>query len=77
MDQFMVDVTDIPGVTLGDRVVLMGTDGAETISAEALAAAADSFNYEQVCDVSRRVSRVYLRRGKEAFRRNYLMNNEV
>ena len=77
MDQFMVDVTDIPGVTPGDRVVLMGTDGDETISAEALAAAANSFNYEQVCDVSRRVSRVYLRRGKEAFRRNYLYNNEV
>ena len=77
MDQFMVDVTDIPGVTPGDRVVLMGTDGEETISAEALSAAADSFNYEQVCNVSRRVSRVYLRRGKEAFRRNYLYNNEV
>ena len=77
MDQFMVDVTDIPGVTAGDRVVLMGTDGDETISAEKLGAAANSFNYEQVCDVSRRVSRVYLRRGKEAFRRNYLYNNEV
>ena len=77
MDQFMVDVTDIPGVMPGDRVVLMGTDGNETISAEALGAAANSFNYEQVCDVSRRVSRVYLRHGKEAFRRNYLYNDEV
>ena len=74
MDQFMVDVTDIPGVTPGDRVVLMGTDGDETISAEALGAAANGFNYEQVCDVSRRVSRVYLRDGKEVFRRNYLLN---
>ena len=77
MDQFMVDVTDIPGVVPGDRVVLMGTDGDETISAEALGAAANSFNYEQVCDVSRRVSRVYLRHGKEIFRRNYLYNDEV
>ena len=76
MDQFMVDVTDIPGVEPGDRVVLMGTDGSQTISAEELGAAANSFNYEQVCDVSRRVSRVYLRGGKEAFRRNYLYNNE-
>ena len=74
MDQFMVDVTDIPGVLPGDRVVLMGTDGSETISAEALGAAANSFNYEQVCDVSRRVSRVYLRNGKEVFRKNYLYN---
>ena len=74
MDQFMVDVTDIPGVLPGDRVVLMGTDGSETISAETLGAAANSFNYEQVCDVSRRVSRVYLRNGKEVFRKNYLYN---
>ena len=77
MDQFMVDVTDIPGVKPGDPVVLMGTDGKEHISAEALAAAAGSFNYEQVCDVARRVSRVYLRGGKEVFRKNYLYNNEV
>lgn len=77
MDQFMVDVTDIPGVTPGDPVVLMGTDGQETISAEAIGAAANSFNYEQVCDVSRRVARVYLRQGKEVFCRNYLLSNEV
>ena len=77
MDQFMVDVTHIPGVEPGDRVVLMGTDGKETISAELLGEAAGSFNYEQVCDVSRRVSRVYLRRGEEVFRRNYLYNDEV
>ena len=74
MDQFMVDVTNIPGVTPGDRVVLMGTDGGETISAEELGAAANSFNYEQVCDVSRRVTRVYLQNGKEIFRKNYLLN---
>jgi len=77
MDQLMVDVTGIPGVKPGDRVVLMGTDGDQVITAEALAAAANSFNYEQVCDVSRRVSRVYLRQGKEAFRRNYLYEQEV
>ena len=77
MDQFMVDVTDIPGVVPGDQVVLMGTDGSETISAEALGEAANSFNYEQVCDVSRRVTRVYLRQGKEILRRNYLSNEEV
>jgi alanine racemase len=74
MDQFMVDVTDIPGVTPGDRVVLMGTDGENTISAETIGAAANSFNYEQVCDVSRRVTRVYIRGGKEVFRKNYLID---
>jgi len=73
MDQFMVDVTHIPQVQPGDPVVLMGTDGDLTITAEEIAAAAQSFNYEQVCDLSRRVSRVYMREGKEVFRNNYLL----
>ena len=68
MDQMMVDVTDIPGVQEGDDVVLMG-DG---ISAEELAQAGDSFNYELVCSVSRRVPRQYLLDGKPAFTIDYL-----
>lgn len=74
MDQFMVDVTDIPGACVGDRVVLMGTDGDEKISAETIAAAASSFNYEQVCDVSRRVARVYYQNGKQVKKTNYLLD---
>jgi len=74
MDQTMVDVTDIPGVKPGDRVVLMGTDGTETITAEEIAAAAQSFNYEQVCDISRRVTRVYYRDGKQVAKTNYLLD---
>ena len=74
MDQFMVDVTQIPGVQIGDPVVLMGTDGAQTITAEALAAAAESFNYEQVCDISRRVPRVYLSGGEVCGSVNYLLD---
>ncbi len=73
MDQFMVDVTDIPDVQAGDKVVLMGADGQETISAESLAAAAHSFNYEQVCDISRRVSKVHYRNGKPVEPTNYLL----
>lgn len=73
MDQFVVDVTDIPGVQTGDTVTLMGKDGEEEISAECIAEAAHSFNYEQVCDISRRVERVYIQGGKEAGRVNYLI----
>ena len=73
MDQFVVDVTHIPDVQVGEGVVLMGTDGDETISAEAIAEAATSFNYEQVCDVSRRVTRVYIRDGKKVEEINYLL----
>lgn len=72
MDQTMVDVTDIPGVKPGDRVVLMGSDGDERITAEAISAAADSFPYEQVCDVSRRVARVYYKDGTKCESINYL-----
>ena len=73
MDQFMVDVTQIPGVVPGDEVVLMGSQGEQTISADMLATALGTINYEQVCDVSRRVTRVYYREGKEVERRNYLL----
>ena len=73
MDQFMVDVTGIPGVTAGDAVVLMGKWGEEEISAEQIAEAAYSFNYEQVCDLGRRVERVYISGGKETERINYLL----
>ena len=74
MDQTMVDVTDIPETRAGDRVVLMGTNGEETITAEELAAAAHSFNYEQVCDISRRVTRVYYQDGKQVAKTNYLLD---
>ena len=72
MDQMMVDVTDIPGVTLGDRVVLVGSDGSETITMEQIAAAADSFNYEFVCGISRRVPRIYTSGGKTIHSVHYL-----
>ena len=76
MDQFMVDVTHIPEATVGDGVVLLGTDGDERISAEDIGAAAGSFNYEQVCDLSRRVTRVYIRGGEEVQTVDYLNRGE-
>lgn len=59
MDQMMVDITDIPDARLGDVVVLVGRDGEEQITVERIAAQGDSFNYEFVCGISRRVPRVY------------------
>ncbi|MDO4977790.1 MAG: alanine racemase [Eubacteriales bacterium] len=60
MDQMMVDITEIPNVELEDLVTLIGTDGEERISVEDMADLSGSFNYEFVCDVSERVTRVYL-----------------
>ena len=65
MDQFMVDVTDIPGVKAGDEVTLMGRDGDEFISVETLGDISGRFSYEFVCEISKRVPRVYIRDGKE------------
>lgn len=64
MDQFMADVTDIGGVKEGDTVTLAGRDGEGYISIEEIAGMAHSFNYEFVCDVGKRVPRVYYRNGK-------------
>ena len=75
MDQMMVDVTAIPGVCPGDRVTLIGRDGAEEITMEQIAAQADSFNYEFVCGISRRVPRIYLSGGKTVHSVHYLLDN--
>ena len=75
MDQMMVDVTEIPGVEVGDRVVLIGQDGDEVITMEAISAAADSFNYEVVCGISRRVPRFYRLGGEIVHQVHYLLDN--
>ena len=74
MDQMMVDVTHIDNVCINDKVVLVGTDGDETITMEQIAAAADSFNYEFVCGISRRVPRFYLRQGQVIRSVHYLLD---
>lgn len=64
MDQFMADVTDIPDVSRGDAVTLLGRDQEEEITVEELSDLCGRFPYEFVCCVSKRVPRVYLGGGK-------------
>lgn len=59
MDQFMADVTDIPAEEL-DEVTLMGRDGEEFLSVDELGALSGRFPYEFVCDISKRVPRIYV-----------------
>ncbi len=75
MDQMMVDVTDIPETEVSDRVILVGRDGEEVITMEEIAAAADSFNYEFVCGISRRVPRIYVSGGKTVHSVHYLLDS--
>lgn len=71
MDQFMVDVTNIEGVKEGDIVTLAGRDGDEYISIEEVAGMAYSFNYEFVCNIGKRVPRVYYHNGKITGTKDY------
>ena len=64
MDQFMVDVTDIPDVKFMDRAVLIGEDQGDRITVEELAGLSGRFNYEFVCCLGKRIPRVYTSGGK-------------
>ncbi len=59
MDQFMVDVTGIEDAAIGDEVTLMGRDQNEFLGVDTLGELSGRFPYEFVCDISRRVPRVY------------------
>lgn len=64
MDQMMIDVSDVPDAKAGDSVIIMGSDGKNTVSAEELAKIAGTINYEIVCNVGKRVPRVYVKNGE-------------
>ena len=59
MDQFMIDVSHIEGVRVGDAVTLLGQDGTESITMEELGDMSERFNYEFACLITPRVPRVY------------------
>ncbi len=65
MDQFMVDVTNIKGVSVEDEVVLFGKQGENEIPVEELATLQGTINYEIVCMIGKRVPRVYITRSKK------------
>ena len=64
MDQFMVDVTEIPEAVPGMEVTMFGKNGEAFLSVDELAELSGRFNYEFVCDLSQRVPRIYLRHGQ-------------
>ncbi len=60
MDQCMVDVTDVPDVKVGDEVIIMGSDGKNTILADDIANATGTINYEITCAFGQRLPKVYV-----------------
>lgn len=59
MDQMVVDVSHVPGVEVGDEVVLVGSQGDQTITLEELADLAGTIPYEILTGIGRRVPREY------------------
>jgi len=57
MDQAVLDVTEIPGVAAGDVVVLIGTQGNETISSQDHARATGTIPWEVFTRIGSRVAR--------------------
>ena len=59
MDWTIVDVTDVPGIQIGETVTLIGHAGESTITAEGLAEMCGTISYEITCGINRRVAKVY------------------
>lgn len=66
MDQFMVDVTHIPGVSMRDTVTLIGSDGEERITVDELGDLCGRFSYEFLCNLGKRIPRIYSKDGQLA-----------
>lgn len=71
MDQFMVDVTDIPQAKEGDEVTLIGKDHGAEITMEEMGDLSGRFNYEFACDLGKRIPRVYVKNGEITETRDY------
>lgn len=71
MDQLMVDVSLIGDACEDDEVTLIGQDGNEWISVEELAERGGGFHYEILCDIGKRVPRVYTRGGNIVGTKDY------
>ncbi len=71
MDQFMVDVSHIEGVSCQDEVTLIGTDGKESITLEMIGNWSERFNYEFACDLGKRIPRNFYKKGKLVMQQDY------
>jgi alanine racemase len=60
MDLSLLDVTDIPGVAVGDEVTLLGKSDRCSITALEIAQEIHTVPYEVLCSIGKRVPRVYV-----------------
>ncbi|MEO7672908.1 MAG: alanine racemase [Pyrinomonadaceae bacterium] len=60
MDWTILDVTDVPNVTIDDQAVLIGAQGDLTVKAEDIARETGTISYEITCGIDQRVPRRYI-----------------
>ena len=66
MDMCMVDVSEIPGIRVGDEAALFGYDTDGTLlPCERIAQQAGTISYEILCGISKRIPRIYMQDGRE------------
>jgi alanine racemase len=77
MDQLMVDVTDLPDLSVGGEAVLAGYDGPPIAE---IADLLGTIDYEVVCAIRSRVPRLYIERNTEMseieFRKYHSLGND-
>ena len=73
MDQCMLDVTGISNIQADDTVVVFGCDEGDCISVEEFASWSDTINYEAVCEIGKRVPRLFIKDGNVVGQLNYIV----
>ncbi len=70
MDQCMIDASEVNNINVGDDVTLFGNDG---ISADDVAELMGTINYEVICNIGRRVPRIYIKNGRIVETLNHIL----
>ena len=58
---------------MGDTVTVVGTDGGETVTWDDWAGQLGTISYELVCDINKRVPRLYLKNGEVVDKLQYIV----
>jgi alanine racemase len=73
MDMCMIDITEVPEAQVGDTVTVIGQDGGLENTWDEWARKLGTITYELVCDINKRVPRLYLRQGQVVDKLQYIV----
>ena len=72
MDQTIVDVSNVPNVNIGDTVVILGKSDGYSITVDELTKDSNTFSYEFICGINKRVPRLYYSNGEYVGKKDYI-----